>query len=217
MKGRRYILFDLDGTLSDSGEGIVNSISHALKHFGLEGDPQILRTFVGPPLMDSFRQHFNLPEEQITEVIRIYRQHYHDHGFYQNALYEGIPELLADLLKAGKTLAVATTKAEVYAHKTLAYLGIDKFFPKELVVGAHLDGTRSNKGEVIATVLERLGGGTEDKVMVGDRKFDILGARANGLDVIAVTYGFGDREEIEAHGPTLIVDSVQDLRKLLLG
>ena len=216
MKGRRYILFDLDGTLSDSGEGIVNSISHALKHFGLEGDPQILRTFVGPPLIDSFRQHFSLPEEQITEVIRIYRQHYHDHGFYQNALYEGIPELLADLLKAGKTLAVATTKAEVYAQRPCPYLVLTSF-PKELVVGAHLDGTRSNKGEVIATVLERLGGGTEDKVMVGDRKFDILGAKANGLDVIAVTYGFGDREEIEAHGPTLIVDSVQDLRKLLLG
>jgi phosphoglycolate phosphatase len=169
---RKYILFDLDGTLSDSGEGIVNLISHALKHFGLEGDP--LRTFVGPPLRDSFRQHFSLPEEQITEAIRIYRQHYHDHGFYQ-----GIQELLADLLKAGKTLAVATTKAEVYAHKTLA--------------------------------------AREDKVMVGDRKFDILGAKANGLDVIAVMYGFGDREEIEAHGPTLIVDSVQDLRKLLLG
>jgi phosphoglycolate phosphatase len=217
MKDRNCILFDLDGTLSDSGEGIMNSVRYALGHFGLEADSRVLRTFIGPPLKDSFRNHFGFNDEQINEAIRIYRQFYDEHGFFQNRLYPGILELLGDLAQAGKTLAVATTKAEYYAHKTLEYLGIDRFFPKELVVGAYLDGTRSNKAEVIATVLERLGGGTAEKVMVGDRKFDILGAKANGLDVIAVTYGFGDREEIEAHKPTVIVDSIDELRKLLLG
>ena len=217
MKDRNCILFDLDGTLSDSGEGIMNSVRYALGQFGLEADSRVLRTFIGPPLKDSFRNHFGFNDEQINEAIRIYRQFYDEHGFFQNRLYPGILELLGDLAQAGKTLAVATTKAEYYAHKTLEYLGIDRFFPKELVVGAYLDGTRSNKAEVIATVLERLGGGTAEKVMVGDRKFDILGAKANGLDVIAVTYGFGDREEIEAHKPTVIVDSIDELRKLLLG
>ena len=127
---------------------------------------------------DSFRNHFGFNDEQINEAIRIYRQFYDEHGFFQNRLYPGILELLGDLAQAGKTLwPVATTKAEYYAHKTLEYLGIDRFFPKELVVGAYLDGTRSNKAEVIATVLERLGGGTAEKVMVGDRKFDILGPK----------------------------------------
>jgi len=216
MKDRKCILFDLDGTLSDSGEGIINSLTQAMQELGIAADRQLLRTFIGPPLKEPFSQNFDFSEEQVEEAIRVYRRHYDQVGFFQNELYPGIMELLADLRQAGKTLAVATTKAEPYAHKTLEYLKIDRFFPRELVVGAHLDGTRANKAEVIATVLERLGGGTEDKVMVGDRKFDIIGAKANGLDVIAVTYGFGDRSEIEAHEPTLIVNSVQELRELLL-
>lgn len=216
MKDRKYILFDLDGTLSDSGEGIINSIDHALQKFGITADRQLLRTFIGPPLRESFAKHFVFDEEQTAEAISLYRDHFDKEGFFQNELYPGIMELLEDLRQAGKTLAIATTKAEFYAHKTLEYLKIDRFFPKELVVGAHLDGTRANKAEVIATVLERLGGEAEDKVMIGDRKFDIIGAKANGLDVVSVTYGFGDRAELEAHGPNLIVDSVQELRELLL-
>ncbi len=216
MKDRKYILFDLDGTLSDSGEGIINSTYHALQKFGITADRQLLRTFIGPPLRESFAKHFVFDEEQTAEAIRLYRDHFDKEGFFQNELYPGIMELLEDLRQAGKTLAIATTKAEFYAHKTLKYLKIDGFFAKELVVGAHLDGTRANKGEVIAAVLERLGGDAEDKVMIGDRKFDIIGAKANGLDVVSVTYGFGDRAELEAHGPNLIVDSVQELRELLL-
>lgn len=217
MQERKYILFDLDGTLSDSGPGIMASVSHALKHFGIEGDPKILRTFIGPPLHESFPLHFGFDEEKTAEAIRIYRQHFHDHRFFQNEVYPGIPELLEDLLKAGKTIAVATAKATVYAHKTLDYLKLDRFFDKELVIGAYLDGRRTDKAEVIAAVLERLGGEAADIVMVGDRKYDIVGAKANGLDVIGVTYGYGVREELEAHQPTAIVDSVEELRKLLLG
>ncbi len=216
MQDRKYILFDLDGTLSDPGEGLINSLIYALKHFSIEGDPQILRTFIGPPLVDSFQEQFGFDAEQTAEAIRIYRQHFHDHGLFKNVIYPGIPELLQDLTKDGKTLAIATTKPTVYALQILEYFKIDHFFQEELVVGSFLDGRRTNKGELISTLLERLGGKTHDKVMVGDRKFDILGAKANGIDVIGVTYGYGEREEIEALEPTAIAESVDELRELLL-
>ena len=106
MKERKCILFDLDGTLSDPGEGIINSLIHALKHFGIEGDPAILRKFIGPPLTESFKEHFNFDDEQTAEAIRIYRKYFHDHGVLKNEIYPGIPELLQDLTKTGKTLAV---------------------------------------------------------------------------------------------------------------
>ena len=217
MKERKCILFDLDGTLSDPGEGIINSLIHALKHFGIEGDPAILRKFIGPPLTESFKEHFNFDDEQTAEAIRIYRKYFHDHGVLKNEIYPGIPELLQDLTKTGKTLAVATTKPEVYAHQVLEYFEIDRFFQKELVVGSYLDGRRTNKAELIATAIKRLGGKPQDQVMVGDRKFDIIGAKANGIDVIGVTYGYGERDEIEAHEPTAIAASVDELRELLLG
>lgn len=217
MKNRNCILFDLDGTLSDPGEGIIGSLIHALRHFGIEGDPALLRTFIGPPLVDSFRLHFNFDEEQTAEAIRVYRAHFHDHGLFKNVIYPGIPELLRDLTKQGKTLAIATTKPTVYALEVLKFFGIDQYFPEELVMGSFLDGRRTDKSELIATVLKKLGGAPADKVMVGDRKFDIIGAKANGLDVIGVTYGYGEREELEALVPTTIVSSVEELRRLLLG
>ena len=177
----------------------------------------MLRTFIGPPLVDSFKEHFDFDAEQTAEAIRLYRAHFHDHGVLRNVIYPGIPELLADLTKAGKTLAIATTKPEIYAHQVLEYFKIDQYFQEDLVVGSYLDGKRTNKGELIATVLKRLGGGPEDKVMVGDRKFDIIGAKTHGLDSIAVAYGYGEKEELEAVEPTAIAGSVNELRQLLLG
>ncbi len=216
MKNRNYILFDLDGTLSDPGEGIINSLIYALKHFDIEGDPKILRTFIGPPLVDSFQEHYGFDKAQTAEAIRIYREHFHVHGLFQNVIYPGIPELLSDLTKAGKTLAVATTKPTIYALQILEYFKIDQHFKEELVVGSFLDGRRTDKGEIIATVLEHLGGNTEDKIMVGDRKFDIIGAKANNLDVIGVTYGYGEEVEIRSYKPTAIASSVAELREFLL-
>lgn len=216
MKERKFILFDLDGTLSDPGEGIINSLQYALKQLDIEGDPEILRTFIGPPLVDSFQEHFNFDAEQTAEAIRIYRAHFHDHGLFKNVMYPGIPALLQDLTKAGKTLAIATTKPTVYALQVLEYFKIDHFFQKELVVGSYLDGRRTDKGELISTAIELLGGEPQDKVMVGDRKFDIIGAKKNGIDVIGVTYGYGELGEIEAHEPTAIASSVEALREILL-
>jgi phosphoglycolate phosphatase len=216
MHSYTYIIFDLDGTLSDPGEGIVNSLKHALKHFGLEGDPKILRKFIGPPLAESFKEFFNFDPEQTAEAIRLYRQYFHEFGLFQNVIYPGIPELLEDLTKAGNTLAIATTKPEVYAVQILEYFKIDHLFRKELVVGSFLDGRRTNKGELIATVLQRLGCSPQDAVMIGDRKYDIIGAKANHIDVIGITYGYGDVDEIEAFTPTAIAHSVEELRQLLL-
>lgn len=217
MQKRNFILFDLDGTLSDPGEGIVNSLTYSLKHFGIEGDPQVLRKFIGPPLVDSFREFFGFDAEQTAEAIRIYREHFHENGLFQNEIYPGIPELLKDLTESGKTLAIATTKPTVHALQALEYFEIDRYFQRKLVVGSYLDGRRTDKGELIATVLEMLGGNTQDKVMVGDRKFDIIGAKNNGLDVIGVAYGYGDQEELETFAPTAIAPTVDALRKLLLG
>lgn len=217
MKECKYVLFDLDGTLSDPGEGIIGSLIHALKHFGIDGDPQLLRSFIGPPLVDSFQLHFGFDTEQTAEAIRLYRAHFHEHGLFKNVIYPGIPELLRDLTKEGKTLAIATTKPTVYALEVLEFFEIDQYFQEDLVVGSFLDGRRTNKGELIATVLKQLGGDRGDKVMVGDRKFDILGAQENGIDVIGVTYGYGEREELETLAPTAIASSVDELRKLLLG
>ena len=132
-------------------------------------------------------------------------------------IYPGIPELLQELTKAGKTLAVATTKPTVYALQILEYFKIDHHFQEELVIGSYLDGRRTDKTEIIATVVELLGGKPQEKVMIGDRKFDIIGAKANNLDVIGVTYGYGERAEIESFKPTAIASSADALRKLLLG
>ena len=217
MKDRKFIIFDLDGTLSDPGEGIIGSLILALRHFGIEGDPNLLRTFIGPPLKESFEKHFSFSETQVDEAIRLYRQYFEEHGLHKNHVYPGIPELLSDLTKAGKTLAIATTKAAFFAHKTLEYLNIPSTSRKAWCSAIYWTVGALDKAELIAAVLERLGGTPQDKVMVGDRKYDIVGAKVNGLDVIAVTYGYGTQEELEALEPTAMVNSVQALRELLLG
>ena len=216
MQKRKCIIFDLDGTLSDPGEGIINSLIHALKHFGIDGEPRVLKKFIGPPLSESFKEFYNFDAEQTAQAIKIYRQYFHEHGLFQNIIYPGIPELLEGLVQAGKTLAVATTKPEVYALQILEYFKLDRFFEKELVVGSFLDGRRTNKVELIAAILERLCCKPEEAVMIGDRKFDIIGAKANGIDVIGITYGYGNLEEIKAHQPTAIAYSVEELGELLL-
>ena len=152
MQERKYILFDLDGTLSDSGPGIMASVSHALKHFGIEGDPKILRTLIGPPLHESFPLHFGFDEEKTAEAIRIYRQHFHDHGFFQNEVYPGIPELLEDLLKA-ETIVVATAKPRSMPTRLwTTSSSID--FSTGTGYRCLPDGRRTDKAEVIAVVLE---------------------------------------------------------------
>lgn len=211
-----YILFDLDGTLTDPGAGIVNSVLYALRHYGIEGDREFLRRFVGPPLFDSFIEFYGFTEEQAREAVEYYREYYRVQGIFENRLYPGIPELLAKLTEQGKILAVATSKPTVFARQILAHFQIDHYFAAEMVVGSYLDGRRIKKAEVIGAVLALLPPEREKIVMVGDRKYDVEGARANGIAAIGVTYGYGERSELEKAQPDQIVHSVPELLNFLL-
>jgi len=215
MHNHNFILFDLDGTLTDPGEGIINSLQYSLDRYGIKGDREILKQFIGPPLMDSFQKYFDFDEEKAQEAIAIYREYFAEKGVFENEIYPGIPELLKTLKDQGKELAVATTKPTVFAHQVLKYFSIDSYFKEELVIGSFLDGTRTDKSEIIGTVLELVDSSNLSKVMVGDRKFDVLGAKAHGIPAIGVLYGYGSIDELETAGATVIAQTVADLQRLL--
>lgn len=211
----QYMLFDLDGTLTDPGLGITNSVMVALRQMGAAvPERSALYPFIGPPLQDSFRRFFGFTEEQCQEAIRYYREYFKRQGIFENEVYEGIRELLAGLKKEGKTLAVATSKPEVFAIEILKYFDLFQYF--DLVAGATLDGSRSEKADVIRYALEQLGLPDKSTVlMVGDREHDILGAKENGLASIGVLYGYGSREELRKAGAAWIVETPEEILSVL--
>lgn len=211
----QYMLFDLDGTLTDPGLGITNSVMHALRQMGAAvSERSALYPFIGPPLKDSFHRFFAFTEEQCQEAIRYYREYFKRQGIFENEVYEGICELLAGLKKEGKTLAVATSKPEVFAIQILKYFDLFQYF--DLVAGATLDGSRSEKADVIRYALEQLGLPDKSAVlMVGDREHDILGAKENGLASIGVLYGYGSREELRKAGAAWIVETPEEILSVL--
>ena len=216
------ILFDLDGTLTDPGEGITNSVAHALKKWGIEvADRSTLYRFIGPPLKDSFMDYCGFDDDAEGErAVAAYREYYHDIGIYENLVYDGIEELLKALKEKGKTVVLATSKPEPYAIRILVHFGLDKYF--DVIAGATMDSTRVKKADVIAYAIEKI----EDKlghpldrttaVMVGDRCQDVEGATANGLDSIGVLFGYGDEDEHEAAGATYIAPTVANVGEILL-
>ena len=213
---KTHILFDLDGTLTDPGMGITNSVAHALAHFGITvTDRSELYRFIGPPLMDSFMEYYGFTEEQATEAVKVYREYFADRGWAENTVYEGIETLLAELVAAGKTLLVATSKPQIFAERILTHFGLDKYFTH--ICGVALQAPRGySKADVIREALTAAG--VDDlttAVMVGDRHHDIDGAKAVGLDSIGVLYGYGDREEHETAGADAIAESVDVLKQLL--
>lgn len=208
----QVILFDLDGTLTDSGEGITKSVQYALEKMGItEENPENLRCFVGPPLQESFMSYCGLDEEQTKQAVTFYRERFSQVGMFENSLYPKIPELLELLKINDKILGVASSKPEVYVKQILDYFGIAQYF--ETIVGSELDGARSKKAEVIEEALARLHMQNErDKVlMVGDKEQDVEGARSCGLQCIGVAYGYGSREELERAGAVYIAETVEDL------
>ena len=215
-KEYKYILLDLDGTLTDSMEGITKSIRYALKHFDIEvRDLNDLRKFVGPPLKESFMHFYHFTEAQAEEGIRKYRERFADKGIYENAVYEGVETLLQQLNEAGKQVMLATGKPAYYAEKILDYFHLDSYF--KFVGGSGLDGSLSHKDEVIRHVLESNDiHDLSEVVMVGDRENDITGAKRTGIDSIGVLYGYGDREELASAGANQIVTSVEELSRVLL-
>ena len=214
---KSYILFDLDGTLTDPGMGITNSVMHALAHFGITvTDRDQLYRFIGPPLMDSFMEYYGFTEEQAKEAVKVYREYFADKGWAENTAYEGIGDLLSTLVAAGKTLLVATSKPQVFAERILTHFGLDKYFTH--ICGVALQAPRGySKADVIREALAKADvTDLNTAVMVGDRHHDIDGAKAVGVDSIGVLYGYGDREEHETAGADAIAESVDALGKLLL-
>ncbi|MCX7774317.1 MAG: HAD family hydrolase [Clostridia bacterium] len=209
-----YVLFDLDGTLTDPKIGITSSVQYALAAFGIH-EPCLdnLVKFIGPPLKDSFREFYGFSEDQADKAVAKYREYFADRGLYENEAFPDIPHMLDHLLKCGKTLAVATSKPTYFAEKILEYFHLKEKF--SFVGGSNLDGTRMKKAEVISFVLEEMGISELNRViMVGDRKHDVIGAQETGIDSIGVLYGYGSREEMEKAKPTYSVETVKDLEAL---
>lgn len=216
MKNYQYILFDLDGTLTNSQLGITTCVAYALESFGIHTEnPEELRKFIGPPLKESFVKYYNMTDGEGDRAVEKYRERFATVGLYENEVYEGIPELLQKLKAQGKTLLVATSKPTVYSDKILEHFGLKEYF--SYIVGSELDGTRVNKAEVIQYALEQMKITESEKiVMIGDKEHDMIGAGICGVDSIGVLYGFGEREELENHGATYIAETVSDLEKILL-
>ena len=207
------ILFDLDGTLTDSGPGIMNGLIYTAAKMGLpERERAFYRRFIGPPLQWSFQNFWGLDEAQAREGVRIYREYYNDKGIWENAVYPGIGELLSQLSDAGKVLAVATSKPEAMAVRVLERFGLMPYL--RCVAGAPMDETRDRKAEAIRRCLAQCPGRA---VMVGDRSYDVRGAHENHIAAIGVLYGYGSRAEFEEAGADGIAADIPALGQMLLG
>lgn len=209
----KSILFDLDGTLTDSGEGIMNCATLALNHFGLPvPDRETLRVFVGPPLDETFIK-FGVPADRTDEAIAVYRSRYTTIGKFENEPYPGIEQLLQKLREKGYRLFVATSKPEGMSIEILEKFGLAKYF--ELICGATLDGSRSKKADIITYLLERAGG-ADNAIMVGDTAYDIIGANAHGIPGIGVSWGYGQVADMEEAGAAAIAHTMDELFHLLV-
>ena len=210
------ILFDLDGTLTDPFEGITNSVAYALKKMGITPPKNSeLKKFIGPPLAESFEKFYGFSKEESYKAVDIYREYFAPKGIFENTIFKGIPEMLASLKNAEKRLALATSKPTVFAEKILKHFNIDKYF--DVVVGSNLDGSMTDKAEVVAAALKGLGAvEPSTTVMVGDRSHDIIGGIKNGICTVGVTFGYGTKEELEQFHADYIADSVDELKNILL-
>ncbi len=215
MQTYDVIIFDLDGTLTDPKTGITKSIQYALSRLRLKEDNlEKLKQFIGPPLLESFMKHYSLDDSQARRAVNYYREYFSDKGMFENRVYPGISGLLNYLHRKNKKLILATSKPTVYSKQILKYFNLDQYF--SLVLGSNLDLTRTSKKDIIHDILFELTDYQKSQmVMVGDRDEDIIGAQSNGIDSIAVTYGYGSIEELEKVSPRYIVHSVDELKSLI--
>lgn len=211
---KKYILFDLDGTLTDPKEGITKSVEYVLNSHGiLVDDLDKLCPFIGPPLQEGFMEFYGFPQDKAREAVFKYREYFSVKGWKENKKYEGIDKVLLSLKNQGKLLFVATSKPENMAVKILDYFGLSSFF--EFIGGADMEETRVKKADVIRYVLETTGiTDVSQAVMIGDREHDIIGAREVGMASVGVLYGYGSRKELEEAGADYIAENLEQLAGL---
>lgn len=208
-----YILFDLDGTISDSSEGITKGIQIALREMGIEEDRSNLGRFIGPPLSYSFPTFYGFDEEQTKKATKAYRAYYSKTGLYENEAYPGIEELLIRIKESGRKIAVTTSKPETFSVDILEKFGLAKYF--DIIAGATLDGTKGEKAEIVEEAIAKFGCDKSKVVLIGDTRFDAEGAAKVGIDCIGVLYGFGTREELEKAGAKYIAETIEDIYQYL--
>ena len=215
MKKYDTVIFDLDGTLTDPGEGITRSVEYALSKFGISvADRSELFSFIGPPLVDSFRNIYKFSPEDASRAVDYYRERYRDKGLFENTPYEGIKELLSSLKSAGYKLLVATLKPTEFSVRILEHFGLAEYF--DCIAGAVLDNhTSETKAEIITKAVNATGSDLSRAVMIGDRHHDMEGARAHGIDAIGVLWGYGDEDELRTTGATYIAAKPDDILKII--
>ncbi len=215
MKPYKTVLFDLDGTLTDPGEGITKSVEYALHHFGISvNDRTELYPFIGPPLINSFQKYYGFSEQKAREAVIVYREYFREKGLFENQVYEGVPKMLEALKNTGKILLVASSKPEEFVITILKHFNLLPYF--DFVGGAAMDETRTKKEDVVRYVLEKAAvSDLSTTIMVGDREFDVHGAHAHGMDALAVSYGYGSLEELTAAKPEYIANSPKEVFSLL--
>ena len=210
-----WLLFDLDGTLTDPFEGITRSVEYALNAFGIEvEDRRTLAPFIGPPLVESLTERYGFTMEDAVAAVAKYREYFAVKGLYENELFEGIPELLNDCRKAGYKISMATSKPTHYAKIIAEHFDIARYF--DAIHGSSLDGSRITKSSVVAEAVREEGLDPERALMIGDRRHDVEGAREHGIKTVGVLYGYGSREEHTAAGAAYIAKDLDELRELLI-
>lgn len=209
------ILFDLDGTLTDPGCGITNSVAYALKKWNIEiTDKTELYKFIGPPLQESFEKFFHFSEEESLKAVEYYREYFREKGIFENEIYEGVENLLYEISNSGRKIILATSKPQEFAERILNHFHIAEYF--EYIAGASMDGKRSKKADVISFALEQCNIKDYSKViMIGDREHDIIGAKQVGIDSVGVLFGYGSCEELHNAGATYIAETINDIFLLL--
>lgn len=213
----KYLFFDLDGTVTDSAEGIYNSVAYALEKLGFPvEDKTTLRPFIGPPLTESFKNFCGFDEEKTKLGVQYYREYYPEKGIFENKVYDGIPELLKKLHDSGKKVILATSKPEPFAVRILEHFGIAQYF--DLIVGSTFDTSRQNKADVLRYAVQTIGADEPERsLMIGDRLHDVVGAHEIGMDCAYVLFGFGSREEAAEYKAEYIIDTVDSLGEFLMG
>ncbi len=210
-----YIIFDLDGTLTDPSEGIVNSIVYALKKMNINfDDRKFLEKFIGPPLHESFMKYFNMNKEKAFLAVKYYREYFSKKGIFENKIYPGIKELLKELKNKNKFLILCTSKPTVYAEKILKYFCIYEYF--DFIKGSNLDGTFTSKEELLKFILKKFKDKSRKEfIFIGDHELDVKAAKKFGIKVIAVVYGFGSLKKIKGLKADYIAYSVEDIRRIV--